>query len=91
MLNANKSTKEVRENLIEMGCKLYNGGEMFYSGCLIEIPNNFKAGSKEYRTGIYKVRTIMSDGKVKIESNVGEEILTSAKNLAIVNFRKVKY
>ncbi len=39
--------------------------------------------------GIYKLRTLMSDGKVKLESSTGIEILTSAKNLAEVDFKKL--
>ncbi len=87
---ANKSTKEVKEKLMDMGCKLYNGGEVFYSGCLVEIPNDFKAGALNYSKGIYKTRTIMSDGKIKLENNIGQEILTSAKNLATAEFHKLK-
>ena len=87
---ANKSTKEVKEKLLEMGCKLYNGGEVFYSGCLIEIPNDFKAGALTYPKGVYKSRTILQKGDVKIESNIGQEILTSAKNLALAGFKKLK-
>ena len=87
---ANKSTKEVKEKLLDMGCKLYNGGEMFYSGCLVDIPEDFKAGSLSYSKGVYKLRTIMQDGKIKIENNIGQEILTSAKNLSNAKFNKLK-
>ena len=87
---ANKSIKEVREKLLEMGCKLYNGGEVFYSGCLVEIPNDFKAGSVNCTKGIYKLRSIWETGPTKIESNAGVEIVTSAKNLAMAEFRKLK-
>lgn len=87
---ANKSTKEVKDKLIDMGCKLYRGGEVFYSGCLVEIPNDFKASALTYPKGIYKARTIMSDGKIKLETNTGQEILTSAKNLSTAEFFKSK-
>jgi len=87
---ANKSTKEVKDALIDTGCKLYNGGEVFYSGCLVEIPNEFKAGAITYPKGIYKVRTVMTDGKIKLENNIGQEILTSAKNLTMSGFYKSK-
>ncbi len=87
---ANKSTKEVKEKLLDMGCKLYNSGEMFYSGCLVEIPEDFKAGSLTYPKGIYKHRTMTEAGQVKIENNIGQEILTSAKNLSNAKFHKLK-
>ncbi len=87
---ANKSTKEVKDTLIEMGCKLYNGGEIFYSGCLIEIPNDFKAGALTYPKGVYKLRTIKSKGETLIENNIGQEIPPSVKNLSIAGFYKQK-
>lgn len=89
---SNKSTKEVKDNLIEMGCKPYNGGEVFYSGCLIEIPNDFKAASLTYPKGVYKLRTIIvKAGVIHIENNIGQEILTSAKNLSLAEFHKLKH
>lgn len=87
---ANKSTREVKDNLLDTGCKLYKGGEVFYSGCLVEIPDNFKAGALTYPKGIYKLRTIKSSGVVKLENNVGQELDTSAKNLTTAGFYKVK-
>lgn len=87
---ANKSTREVREKLIEMGCKLYNGGEVFYSGCLVEIPNDFKASTLTFPKGIYKSTTISEVGQIQLQNNSGEKILTSAKNLVAAEFRKLK-
>ncbi len=87
---ANKSTKEVKENLTKTACKLYNGGEVFYSGCLVEIPNDFKAGKSTYPKGIYKLRSIKADGVIQIENDIGQEILTSAKNLVEAEFYKLK-
>ena len=87
---ANKSTQEVKDKLVNMGCRLYRGGEMFYSGCLVEIPNDFKAGDKTFTKGIYKLRTITEAGQSKLENNIGQEILTSAKNLTFAEFYKKK-
>lgn len=39
--------------------------------------------------GVYKLRTLMSDGKAKLESPTGTEILTSAKNLTNSEFKKL--
>jgi len=87
---SNKSLKEVREELQDKNCRLYKGGEMFYSGCLVQIPNDFKAAEKTYSKGIYKLRTVRLDGVIKLENNIGQEINTSAKNLAEAGFYKKK-
>ena len=87
---ANKSTKEVKEKLMDMGCKLYNSGEVFYSGCLVEIVSDFISGTTTNTQGIYKLRSIRADGVIKLENNIGQEILTSAKNLAMAEFHKLK-
>jgi len=71
-----------------MGCKLYRGGEMFYSGCLLEIPNEFRAGSNTYPADIYKLRTIISNGVIKLENADGAEIVTSATYLVKAGFKK---
>lgn len=39
--------------------------------------------------GVYKLRTIISKGDVKLESSTGTEILTSVKNLASSEFKKL--
>ncbi len=104
---SNIKTEEVKEKLQKSGCKLYNKGIMFYSGCLINIPANFeasvyrsfededgnikaKAVKETVVAGIFKLRTIMSDGKIKIENNNGIEILTSASTLVKAKFYKPK-
>ena len=87
---ANKSTKDVKEKLLEMGCKLYNSGEVFYSGCLVEIPNDFKAGALTYPKGIYKLRTIEKNGTTKIENKIGQEIRLSMSVLVNANIKKLK-
>lgn len=87
---SNKKTQDVRDELVNMGCKLYSGGQMFYSGCLLNIPNDFKAGEKNIKAGIFKIRTITTAGQIKLENNNGEEILTSAKNLVDAEFEKLK-
>lgn len=86
---ANIKTSEVKEKLQNLGCKLYNKGEMYYSGCLIDVPNNFKAGSKECPAGVYKLRTITAQGQIKLENNSGIEILTSTPYLTFAKFKKV--
>ena len=39
--------------------------------------------------GIYKLRTLKSDGRVQLESSVGIEIWTNAKNLVDTDFKKL--
>lgn len=85
---SNKKTQEVRDKLVEMGCKLYAKGLMFYSGCLVNIPKDFKAGSVTHPAGVYKLRTIKSKGEVKLENNNGIEIASSVKNLTDAEFTK---
>lgn len=87
---ANKKTQEVREKLISMGCKLYDGGRMFHSGCLINILNDFKAGPNTHPAGIYKLRTILGNGQIKVENSNGIEINSSATNLVNAKFTKYK-
>lgn len=87
---SNKKTQEVKDKLEQMGCKLYNRGEMYYSGCLINVPNEFFAGKVTCPAGIYKVRTIKSNGVVLLESNNGKEIPTNATNLSNAKFSKYK-
>ena len=104
---SNIKLDEIKEKLQKMNCTLYNKGMMFYSGCLINIPNEFEASvyydikdeegnvkTKAVRetvsAGIFKLRTMASDGTTKIENNNGVEILTSAPNLAKAKFYKCK-
>ena len=88
---SNKKTQEVRDKLVEMGCKLYAKGMMFYSGCLVNIPKDFKAGAVTHPAGVYKLRTIKSNGVVTIESSNGIEISSSAKNLTDAEFTKYSF
>ena len=85
---ANIKLQDVKNKLTEMNCKLYNKGQMFSSGCLVQIPNDFIGGQQTYPKGIYKIRTIIYTGQIKLENNNGVEIVTSAKNLAQAGFYK---
>lgn len=86
---SNIKTADAKEKLLKLGCKLYNKGQMFYSGCLVKIPNEFKAGKQICPAGIYKIRTIKSAGDVKLENSCGTELHTSAAYLAKAKFQKV--
>lgn len=104
---ANMKTQDVKDKLLALGRKLYNKGEMFYSGCLVEVEKPFNATvyyketdengkdktisvKQEVPAGIFKLRTIMSDGTIKLENNCGLEILSSAKVLTALNVKKYK-
>jgi len=88
---ANQKTQDVKDKLINMGCKLYNKGEMFYSGCLLDIPQNFKiAKGLTKEQGVYRLRTIMSDGTILLEDNCGSQFYTTAKNLVVASCKKHK-
>jgi hypothetical protein len=105
---SNKKLSDVKDVLLKSGCKLYNKGQIFYSGCLIKTKETFEASvyysvldknGKEKKIsnkeilpiGIYKIRTIMSDGTIKMENNNGVEILTSAAKLANAKFHRYQY
>ena len=89
---SNKKTQEARDKLVEMGCKLYAKGLMFHSGCLVNIPKDFKAGAVTHPAGVYKLRTIISSsGQVKLENNNGIEIVSSVKNLTDAEFTKFSF
>ncbi len=88
---ANKSTKEVKETLLDMGCKLYNGGEVFYSGCLIDIPNDFDVITNKYKSGVYLICSLRSDGYIQLKNNVGEILKPfHVKYIETYNFKKLK-
>lgn len=87
---SNQKLEEVKDKLMQMGCKLYNGGQMFYSGCLVNIPNDFKGGANTFPAGVYKIRTVKSGGEIKLENNNGIEISSSAAYLTQAKFEKYK-
>lgn len=86
---SNIKLQDIKDKLSKMNCKLYKSGMMFYSGCLINIPSDFKAGSNIFPKGIYKLRTIKSKGDVKLENSSGTEINTNANNLVAADFSKL--
>lgn len=88
---SNKKTQDVKDKLEQMGCKLYNRGEMYYSGCLINIPNEFLSRSGKKQSGIYKLRTIKEKGEILLEDSNGNEIWTTPLNLTQAKFYKYKY
>lgn len=104
---SNIRTQDIKDKLMTMGRKLYNKGEIFYSGCLVEIEKPFVATvyyketdtdgkektisvKQEVPDGIFKVRTIKGDGRIKLENNCGLEILSTANVLVPLNLKKYK-
>ncbi len=85
---ANIKTQDIKDKLLALGCKLYRNGEMFYSGCLIDILNEFNVGNITYPPGTYKLRTIEEVGTTKIETNNGIELRFNIKNLVRANFKR---
>lgn len=102
---ANIKFDNVKEKLVKTGCRLYNGGQMFYSGCLVEISKDFEAAvyykekdengkdkiiskKETVSAGLFKVRTIMSNGGIKLENNCGQEILAMVNVLVKAGFKK---
>ena len=86
---SNIKMQDIKEKLAQMNCKLYKNGLRFYSGCLLNIPNDFKAGAKIYPKGVYKLRTARLDGVIMLETACGEALNTSAQNLVSADFSKL--
>lgn len=104
---ANIKTQEAKDKLLAMGCELYNKGEVFWSGCLVEVEKPFVATvyykdvdengkdktisvKQEVPAGIFKLRTIMSNGGIKLENTCGLEVLVMANILVSSNMKKYK-
>lgn len=87
---SNKKTQDIKDKLEQIGCKLYNRGEMYYSGCLINIQNEFLTRNGKQPSGKYKLRTIKEKGEILLEDNCGNEIWSTPKNLVQAKFTKYK-
>lgn len=81
----------VKEKLIQSKYTLYKEGMLFYSNCLIFIPKPFKAGKLELSGGLYKSRSLKSNGDAKLENSNGEEFLSNIKHLVEAGFELAQY
>lgn len=72
--------KDAQAELLAKGFELYGGGCLFYSSATVMLPQSAKGG--QVPPGLYKLRTIMSAGTAKIESQDGQEIILSVKEMA---------
>lgn len=89
-LFANKKTQDVKNELINMGCKLYHGGEVFRSGILVHFDKDFSVKDEIFNAGIYRLRTIRTDCIAKIETSTGKEYLINLSILVNAGFKKYK-
>lgn len=87
---ANRKTQDVKNELINMGCKLYRGGEVFRSGILVHFDNDFSVKDEIFKAGIYRLRSIKEDRRAEIENNVGKKYLINLKVLTDAGFKKYK-
>lgn len=87
---ANKKTQDVKNELINMGCKLYRGGEIFRSGILVHFDKDFSVKDNVLPAGIYRLRTIREDRYAEIENNIGQKKLIHLKILTDAGFKKYK-
>lgn len=87
---ANKKTQDVKNELINMGCKLYQGGEVFRSGILVHFDKDFSVKDEIFKAGIYRLRTIREDGYAEIESNIGQKKVINLEILTDAGFKKYK-
>ncbi|MEI8390782.1 MAG: type II CRISPR RNA-guided endonuclease Cas9, partial [bacterium] len=82
-LSLKKTTQQIKNKNLE----LYKKGKMFYSGCLINIPEDFKDSKGNIKKAWkYELKTIKSNGQVELKSLDGEPISTSVINLIVANF-----
>ncbi|GBR72910.1 CRISPR-associated protein Csn1 family [Candidatus Termititenax aidoneus] len=88
---SNQNKQEAKEKMNQQGFKLYRNGEMFYPGCLVYIPQEFRVGKNDYQPGIYKFVRVENSkkGLILLEDNNGLPILTNVGYLAGVNFRRI--
>ena len=87
---ANRKTQDVKNELINMGCKLYRGGEIFRSGILVHFDKDFSVKDEIFKAGIYRLRTIREDRYAEIENNIGQKKLIHLKFLTDAGFKKYK-
>lgn len=87
---SNIKLQDVKDKLINMGCKLYLNGFMFRAGILVEIPNEFVAQGQTRPAEIYKLRTIMANGGMKLEDNTGNEFIVMAPVVIQAGIKKYK-
>lgn len=87
---ANRKTQDVKNELINMGCKLYRGGEVFRSGILVHFDKDFSVKDEIFKAGIYRLRTIREDGYAQIESNIGQEKVINLSVLTDAGLKKCK-
>lgn len=87
---SNRKTQDVKNELINMGCKLYRGGEVFRSGILVSFDKDFYVKEERFNAGIYRLRTIQTDCRAKIETSTGKEYLINLSILVNAGFKKYK-
>lgn len=88
---AHEKERHVRERLANRGVRLYQDGTLFYSGCLLYIPQEFKAGAHTLPAGLYKLNTMKSSGSVKIETENGSNYLSSIQYLTDAECEVITY
>lgn len=87
---SNKSTKDVKNELVNSGCKLYRGGEVFRSGILVHFDKDFSVKDEIFPAGVYRLRTIMVKGSAVIENNIGKQKEINLTILTDAGFKKYK-
>ncbi len=85
---SNQKNTDVNDILENMGCKLYRKGEIYYSGCLINVCDDFIGGKNTFKKGLYKIRSINGAGVAWLIDNSGVEVLTNVKYLVQAKFSK---
>jgi CRISPR-associated endonuclease Csn1 len=87
---AHQKKQDALNELRAKGLKLYNNGEVYYSGCTIHLDHDLVTPKTRFSAGLYKLRTIKTKGTAILEDSQGIEILTSIKQMMDAKFKLAK-
>ena len=79
------SVPQAIEELETKGLEVYRS-KPFYSGCLLQIRQDFKAGKTIQLAGTYELKSIRSDGVIELKDPNSNKFLTSVKYLIEADF-----
>ena len=84
-----ESLNEIKEELQEKGFELYSE-TIFNTGCYLQIENDFEASGKKYKANTYKLRSMYTEGRVKMEDLNGLELVVSINTLKEAGFKRLE-
>ena len=84
-----ESLNEIKEELQEKGFELYSE-TIFNTGCYLQIKNDFAVGVKTHKANTYKLRSMYTEGRVKMEDLNGLELVVSINTLKEAGFKRLE-